>query len=311
MKTSHTILSAVLFSFIATASSAQDSAPREVNPEAKLHRFSTTVEKERPELDEETKRLIAAFRRNPSDANHTALRAKVAANYDAVVARKVAKLEDLKKTAKHQSKVDEMQIIVDEMLRDREARIDASMARFTDARFRPGARDDASGYAPVLGAPGRNVCIALFPVTVADYAKFSGGAVPEGNANHPTTGVSAADAECYCAWLTEKDPIHLYRLPTEAEWELAAGHMPKDADFNCGVGGTTTPVDAYAQTKGACGGADFWGNCWEWTATERGVKGGAFDSPRTACRTEARDASRPAGEGYPNVTFRVVREDRE
>ena len=311
------LITSLCASLVATAASAQDPAPRlEVNPDAKLHRFSTTVEKERPQLDEETKRLIAAFRRNPSDANHAALRAKVAANYDAVVARKVAKLEDLKKTAKHQSKVDEMQVIVDEMLRDREQRIDASMARFTDARFHPGARDDASGYAPVLGAPGRNVCIALFPVTTADYAKFSGAAVPEGKANHPVTGVSATDAERYCAWLTEKDPRHVYRLPTEAEWELAAGHMPKDADFNCGVGGTTTPVDAYAQTKGACGGADFWGNCWEWTATERGegaraVKGGAFDSPRTACRTEARDASRPAGEGYPNVTFRVVREDRE
>ena len=98
-------LLAILFS---TAASAQE-ARREANPDAKLHRFSTTVEKERPELDEETKRLIAAFRRDPSDANRAALRAKVAANYDAVVARKVAKLEDLRKTAKHQSKVDEMQ----------------------------------------------------------------------------------------------------------------------------------------------------------------------------------------------------------
>ena len=307
------LISGLCASVFTTAVFAQEAPRREVNPDAKLHRFSTTVEKERPQLDEETKRLIAAFRRDPSDANRFALRKKVAENYDAVVARKVAKLEDLRKTAKHQSKVDEMQVIVDEMFRDREARIDASMARFTDVRFRPGARDDASGYTPVLGAPGHNVCIALFPVTASEYAEFSDGVVPEGKANHPATGVSAADAERYCAWLTEKDSRHVYRLPTEAEWELAAGHMPKDADFNCGVGGTTTPVDAYAQTKGACGGMDFWGNCWEWTATERGkgaraVKGGAFDSPRTACRTEARDASRPSDEGFPNVTFRVVRE---
>ena len=306
---------AALLCGAAALATAQE-ARREANPDAKLHRFSTTVEKERPELDEETKRLIAAFRRDPSDANRAALRAKVAANYDAVVARKVAKLEDLRKTAKHQSKVDEMQVIVDEMLRDRKARIDATMARFSDARFRPGARDEASGYAPVLGAPGRNVCIGLFPVTATDYAKFAGTEVPAGRANHPATGVAVSNALAYCAWLAEKDPRHVYRLPTEAEWELAAGHMPKDADFNCGVGDATTPVDAYARTKGACGGADFWGNCWEWTSTARGdganaVKGGAFDSPRTACRTEARDASRPAAQGYPNVTFRVVREDRE
>ena len=91
--------------------------------------------------------------------------------------------------------------------------------------------------------------------------------------------------------------------------------MPKDADFNCGADDAIAPVDKYAKTQGACGGYDFWGNCWELTATKRGegmvaVKGGAFDSKRTACRTEARSESRKAGTGYPNVTFRVVREDR-
>ena len=49
---------------------------RQVNTEAKLHRFSTTIEKERPELDEETKSLIAAYRRDPSDENRKALRLK-------------------------------------------------------------------------------------------------------------------------------------------------------------------------------------------------------------------------------------------
>ena len=91
--------------------------------------------------------------------------------------------------------------------------------------------------------------------------------------------------------------------------------MPKDADFNCGEGGAIMPVDKYANTKGACGGVDFWGNCWEWTATTRGkglngVKGGAFNSKRTECRTEARFESRKAVAGYPNVTFRIVREDK-
>ena len=99
-------------------------ARRSVNPEAKLHRYSTTVEKERPQLDEETRRLIAAYRRDPSSANYAALKAKVERNYDAVVARKKAKLEELKRTARDRSKVEEMQIIVDEMLRDREQRVE-------------------------------------------------------------------------------------------------------------------------------------------------------------------------------------------
>ena len=42
--------------------------------------------------------------------------------------------------------------------------------------------------------------------------------------------------------------------------------------------------------EGVGGGINFWGNCWVWTsiAREKGknvVKGGAFDSKRTACRT--------------------------
>jgi len=34
-----------------------------------MHRFSTTVEKERPQLNEETKRLIALCRRDPTEEN--------------------------------------------------------------------------------------------------------------------------------------------------------------------------------------------------------------------------------------------------
>lgn len=145
---------------------------RQVNPEAKLHRFSTTVEKERPEITEETKALIAAWRRDPSEKNRAALRKQVAANYDKVLARKKAKLAELKRDARDKSKVDEMQMIVDEMVAGREQRIDASMARFTDARFRPGLRDAAGDYKTVLDAKGNDVSIGRAPVTNAEYAKF-------------------------------------------------------------------------------------------------------------------------------------------
>ncbi len=98
---------------LALGAFAQDRGRMQTNPEAKLHRFSTTIEKERPELNQETKDLIAAYRRNQSDENRAALRRQVAKNYDAIVARKKAKLEELKRTAKHQSKGDEIQVIVD------------------------------------------------------------------------------------------------------------------------------------------------------------------------------------------------------
>ena len=40
------------------------------------------------------------------------------------------------------------------------------------------------------------------------------------------------------------------------------------------------------------------------------VKGSSRDSGRMDCRTENRDNLRKANSGYPNVGFRIVREDR-
>ena len=301
-------------------------AKRKVNPEAKLHRYSTTIEKERPVLNDETKKLIAAYRRNPSEANRKALREHVAINYDAVLARKKAKLEELKRTAKDKYKVEEMQNIVDEMLRDREQRIENTMQRFTDKNLRPGLREHSKDdYQKILGT-GHNVSIGYAPVTNEEYAKFiaatgrtvpkdwSNGEMPKAKAKHPVVNVSYDDAVAYCKYLTDKAGGSIsYRLPTEAEWEAAAGHMPKDADFNCGENKGTTPVDAYAKTISACGSVDMWGNVWEWTSTaigeQRAVKGGAWDSRRTDCRTESRGTGRKPNQGYANVGFRVVRLD--
>lgn len=39
--------------------------------------------------------------------------------------------------------------------------------------------------------------------------------------DHPVVGVSWQDAVKYCEWLSQQSPLK-YRLPTEAEWELAA-----------------------------------------------------------------------------------------
>lgn len=299
------------------AANAVAAAP---NEEAKLHRFSTTIEKERPALSDETRRLIAAYRSAPTAANRAALKRQVEKNYDNVLARKKAKLENLKKTARHASKIEEMQEIVDEMIRTRSERVEQTMSRFTDPRLRPGSREAADGFLPVLGAA-RNVSIAYAPVTNAEYAAFleaAGKRVPKeisgAPANHPVVNVSCEDAIAYCGWLTKKDADGArYRLPTEAEWELAAGHMPKDADFNCGVKNGTTPVSAYAGTLSACGAVDMWGNCWEWTSTRNeknavAVKGGAYDSPRTFCRTERKGETRNPARGYGNVGFRVIRE---
>lgn len=142
------------------------------------------------------------------------------------------------------------------------------------------------------------------------------GIYPTNQADFPVNFVSYTDAVAYCEWLTEEDGVNTYRLPAESEWELAAGHMPKDADFNCGVNDGRTPVTKYAKvTRGAHGAVDFWGNVWEWTSTVRttsgsattlGVKGGAWNSERTDCRTEHRQEGRNAANGYEDVGFRVI-----
>ena len=297
----------------------------EVNPNALTYKYSTTIEKERPELDDVTKQLIAEYRKNPTEENKAKLRNKIGENYDAVVAKKIEKLNELKATAKEQSKIDEMQVIVDEMLRDRENRIDQTLSRFMDERLTPNARITDDGFLPVLGAS-INLSVAYTTVTNADYEKFIiatghiapnyfiNNKAPDDKLNYPVTNVSYNDAVEYCEWLSKNDAIANYRLPTEMEWEQAAGHMPKDADFNSGNIAKLMPVDTYKNTLSASGAIDMWGNVWEWTSTDRtaetkAVKGGAYNTARTECRTENRDESRNAKNKYDNVGFRIVREN--
>src|SRR5574344_2098708 len=85
---------------------------------------NSIVEKERPELNEATKKLISVYQRDPSAANLAALRKQVEANYDAVIARKQAKLAELKREAPGSSKVKEMEEIVDEGVKDKANRIE-------------------------------------------------------------------------------------------------------------------------------------------------------------------------------------------
>ena len=298
-----------------------------------MFEHSDFIEKEQPELDEETKRLISLYQRDPSDENYENLRAAVIRNYDAVLVRKEAKLAELKAETQGKpggdAKVAEMQEIVDEMYLTYWDRINSTMLRFTDERLLKWKIADAPmyEYIPVMGA-GLDIYVSRTQVTNEQYKAFVdatghqapsnwiNGTYPAGEENYPVNMVSAADAEAYCSWLTANDKENLYRLPTESEWELAAGHMPKDADFNCGVNDGRTPVEQYAKvTRGAHGAVDFWGNVWEWTSTERnnnedtvtlGVKGGAWNTARTDCRTEYRDEGRDASLGYEDVGFRVI-----
>ena len=296
-----------------------------------MYSHSDFIEKEQPELTDETKELISLWQRNQTMENYLALRDVVIENYNAVLDRKEEKLAELKDETEGKPGGDElvaeMEEIVQEMYITYWSRINSTMLRFTDSRLLKWRVADAAeyDYIPVMGA-GTTVYIKRTPVTNAEYALFLedtgketplnwvNGTYPEGEDDYPVNFVSYEDALAYTEWLTEKDGVNTYRLPSESEWELAAGHMPKDADFNCGVNDGRTDVDEYADvTRGAHGAVDFWGNVWEWTSTLRSddedyaVKGGSWKSPRTDCRTEYRLEGRNGETGYDDVGFRVVK----
>ena len=272
------------------------------------------VEEERPGLNTQTKSALVAYQKNPTEENKHALLEQMGIRYDKVVARKKAKLRELEREAKHQSLVDEMQAIVDEMVENREIRLEQQFLRLIDPR---NDDDPNDAWCVLRGANGNNPYIGYAPVTNAEYKAFK----PDynyaaGQNSYPVVNITYADAVAYCEWLGTSDSQHLYRLPSEEDWILGAGHMPKDVSMNSDhVEKGLTAVDAYKQTTGACGGIDFWGNCWEWTSTQTAggqyiVKGGAWGTSRDECRSEYSDTAYDGSKGYANVGFRVVRIDK-
>lgn len=93
--------------------------------------------------------------------------------------------------------------------------------------------------------------------------------------NHPVYGVSCYEAYAYACFVGK-------RLPTEAEWELAAIGNSDGRNYRYPWGnaqpsaklcnydtlvGHTTPVNAYPAGQSAYGCYDMLGNVWEWTAS--------------------------------------------
>lgn len=269
------------------------------------------VEEERPELDATTTALLHQYQQNPTEDNKQALLNQMGIRYDKVVARKKAKLRELEREAKTPDLIEEMQAIVDEMVENRDVRLEQQFLRLIDPR---NDDDPNDAWMVLRGASAPNAYIGYAPVTNEEYSAFKPDFVyNKGKGNYPVVNITIAEAMAYCDWLTAQDKDHVYRLPIDEEWILAAGHMPKDVTMNSGhVAAGLTPVDAYSHTTGACGGIDFWGNCWEWTSSTDAsgayiIKGGSWDSERDDCRSEKSDVVRSGNQGYPNVGFRVVR----
>ena len=145
-----------------------------------------------------------------------------------------------------------------------------------------GERMERPAHRTTLGA----FTIDKYEVTQSHYLKFvkdtgrippSCGWEPEGRyANHPVVCVTWHDAEAYCRWRGQ-------RLPTEAEWEMAArgpdsrlfpwGEMPATCQLAIMDDGAQGCGAKFAQAVGSrkrgqspCGAMDMAGNVWEWVA---------------------------------------------
>jgi toxoflavin biosynthesis protein ToxD len=124
------------------------------------------------------------------------------------------------------------------------------------------------------------------PVTNGEFRRFlaaAGGPVPESMsvdepADNPVWPVPFAQAAAFCRWLASASGLPV-RLPTEIEWEWAAGgpdHLefpwgdefdPCRANtFESGIG-KTTPVGAFPTGAAPCGAVDMAGNVEELTSS--------------------------------------------
>ncbi len=168
-----------------------------------------------------------------------------------------------------------------------------------------------------------------------DYLKHvSGGSEMSTNSQHPGVWVSWSNAVAFCNWLTQRERQagrlpgnYIYRLPTEAEWELGArggraqpGYRFSGADGADSVAwyrdnsrGGTRPVGTKRPNE--LGLLDMSGNVWEWchdwyqitypglAATDpagpgkgefRVLRGGGWNGEESHCRSTCRGRMDPS-----------------
>lgn len=151
----------------------------------------------------------------------------------------------------------------------------------------------------------------------------------------PVENVSWDDVQLFLAALNALDKKHIYRLPTEAEWEYAckaggteedAGSLGAAAWFRDNSRNQTRPVGQ--KEPNAWGLYDMRGNVWEWVqdwygpvyyrnspasdptgaapASYRVYRGGSWHSSPADCRPSFRGFEFPVNRSYA-VGFRLVR----
>lgn len=136
--------------------------------------------------------------------------------------------------------------------------------------------------------------------------------------DHPVSCVSATDAKRFADEMTRKSGGPKYRLPSEQEWEAAAGNIDGPVYGWCSDT-STHPVkekDSNGKTikLPSNGLYDMVGNVFEWTSSnwdsassDRVLRGGGWLNSQVYCRASYRIQWGPDRRG-DNVGFRLLRQ---
>ncbi|MEM7031225.1 MAG: formylglycine-generating enzyme family protein [Chloroflexota bacterium] len=172
--------------------------------------------------------------------------------------------------------------------------------------------------------------ISRYPVTNEEYlayVKATGAPVPDADwqlakigrephpekLRHPVVGIAWDEAVAYCVWL-QTATGRSYRLPTEAEWEMAARGVRDQRPYPWGTtfdtsccnfnGDQTTTVDHFSpQGDSPTGCADLAGNVAEWTNTQWGLD---YTTPDYAYPYEPDSREEPTAH-KPHREYRIIR----
>ena len=200
--------------------------------------------------------------------------------------------------------------------------------------FRMGTSTDNTAHTVTLA----DYAIGMYEVTQKQW-KAVVGSIPAGVApceNCPIGGVNWNDVQIYLQKLNELTGKN-YRLPTEAEWEYAAGGGQKSNGFVHAGSNTVESVgwidinsgnkihEVGGKQPNELGLYDMNGNVWEWcsdwygpysngasnnptgpsSGTSRVLRGGSWVNNFQLCRVASRGSNNP-NERYINFGLRVV-----
>ena len=166
----------------------------------------------------------------------------------------------------------------------------------------------------------RAFAIGRYEVTIAEFNDFcrankSCEPLPSSNTALPITNVAAQQVQEYLRWLSSASG-KTYRLPSLAEWRLAAQAVGRglDANRNCRLnargiqkGGALLNADIGQQN--AWGLVNYVGNAQEWVqgpGQQLLAVGGSYATEMEECTLATQRAS--AGDPDPETGFRVLRE---